>query len=142
MPKTAKKQNPIEQAVFNAFELSLDAQLKALRRLRAGPQEEKPAKKSMSQIDMVYDILERAAEPLHINLILERVEKIHRRRLDRESIVSALGKRVSRNDRFVRTGKNIFALKGGQGCCWNPFTPSWKKAGSGCFGKSAPATGP
>ncbi len=114
MPKTIKKPNPIEQAVLNAFELSLEAQLKAMRRLRTGPQEEKPAKKSMSQIDMVHDILERAAEPLHISAILERVEKIHHQRLDRESIVSALAKRVSRNDRFVRTGKNIFALKGGQ----------------------------
>jgi hypothetical protein len=114
MPKTIKKPNPIEQAVFNAFELSLDAQLKALRRLRTGPDEDKPAKKSLSQIDMVYDILQRAAEPLHINAILERVEKIHHHRLDRESVVSALVKRVRRNDRFVRSGKNIFALKGGQ----------------------------
>lgn len=114
MPKTTRKRNPIEQAVLSAFELSLDAQLKALRRLRTGPDEDKPIKKSMSQMDMVYDILQRAAEPLHITPLLERVEKIHHRRLDRESVVSALVKRIRRNDRFVRTGRNVFALKGGQ----------------------------
>lgn len=114
MPKTDPDSKRIESAVLNAFEVSLEAQLKAVRRLRAGPPEEKSTLKGMSQVDMVHDILQRAAEPLHINEIIERVEKIHRQRLERESIVSALVKKVRRNDRFVRPGKNIFALKGGK----------------------------
>ena len=104
----------IEAAVLSAFEVSLEAQLKAIHRLRAGPEKEKPAVKRMSQIDMVYDILHRATEPLHISEIIARVEKVHGQRLDRESIVSALVKRVRRNDRFLRTGKNVFALQGGK----------------------------
>jgi hypothetical protein len=33
-------------------------------------------------------------------------------KLERESLVSALSKKVLKEDRFVRTGKNTFALKG------------------------------
>jgi hypothetical protein len=68
----------------------------------------------MSQIEMVADILRRAREPLHITEIIERVDKLHGKRLDRESIVSALVKKVNRGDRFVRADKNVFGLKGGE----------------------------
>lgn len=35
-------------------------------------------------------------------------------KLERESLVSALSKKVMKKDRFIRTGKNTFALKGEQ----------------------------
>jgi hypothetical protein len=38
------------------------------------------------------------------------VAKQHGVTLDRESIVSAIAKRVARKDRFVRTGPNIFTV--------------------------------
>jgi hypothetical protein len=67
----------------------------------------------MSQVDMTYDILRAAGKPLHITEILDRVEKTFGQRLDRESVVSSLVKKVQRQDRFVRTDKNVFALKQG-----------------------------
>lgn len=108
------KKDEIEEAVLRAFEVSLEAQLKAVRRLRSSSVEESPKRRGMSQIDMVEDILRRAGEPLHISEIIDRVEKLHGRRLERESVVSALVKKVNRGDRFVRTDKNVFALKGGK----------------------------
>jgi hypothetical protein len=42
---------------------------------------------------------------------MQRVQDEFELTLDRESIVSALSKRVVRQDRFIRTGKNTFALK-------------------------------
>lgn len=108
------KDDKIKEAVFEAFETSLEAQLRAIRRLRRGPAPEKAPEKRMSQVDMVEDILRRAGRPLHISEIIERVEKIHGTRLERESIVSALAKKISRNERFVRTAANTFVLKGGQ----------------------------
>src|SRR6266404_1929022 len=101
MPSMEKDE--IEAAVLHAVEVSLEAQLKAVRRLRAGPREPKAARKGTSQIDMVHDVLRRAGKPLHVSEMLER-----------ESIVSTLTKKVNRGDRFVRTDKNIFALKGGE----------------------------
>jgi len=104
----------IESAVFHAFEVSLEAQLRAVRRLRSGSPPPKPRPERMSQIECVYDILQAAGQPLHINQILDRIEKLHGRRLDRESVVSALVKKVQRHDRFLRTAKNTFALIKGE----------------------------
>jgi hypothetical protein len=103
----------IERAVLNAFEVALDAQLRAIRRLKSSEPEKKRERKSMSQVDMVFDILRRAGKPLHISEILDRVEKSFGQRLDRESVVSSLVKKVQRQDRFVRTDKNVFALREG-----------------------------
>ena len=52
-------------------------------------------------------------KPLHVSEIIERVHKQHGLTLERESIVSTLTKKVNRGSRFVRTDKNVFALKGG-----------------------------
>lgn len=106
--------NDVEDSVLHAFEVSLEAQLKAIKRLRTGQVEEKPPRQGMSQVDMVYDILQRASQPLHISEIIDRVEKVHGQRLERESIVSSLVKKVRRGDRFVRTDRNVFGLKGGK----------------------------
>jgi hypothetical protein len=106
--------NDIEASVLHAFEVSLEAQLKAVKRLRSGTVEEKPPPRDMSQVDMVYDILKRAPQPLHISEIIDHVEKVHGRRLDRESIVSSLVKKVRRGDRFIRTNRNVFGLKEGK----------------------------
>lgn len=106
--------DPVQRAVLNAFEVALDAQLRAIRRLKSPEAEHKAqGKRSMSQVDMAYNILRAAGKPLHITDILDRIEKTFGQRLDRESIVSSLVKKVQRQDRFVRTDRNVFALKPG-----------------------------
>jgi DNA-directed RNA polymerase delta subunit len=65
----------------------------------------------MSHIDMAHDVLKRTKVPLHISELIRRIESVHGVRLDRESLVSALTKKVARSDRFIRTGKNTFALR-------------------------------
>jgi len=112
MKKTAQDKDPVEQAVLNAFEIALDAQLRAIRRAKSKGVAEPIREKSTSQIDMVQDVLRSAGKPLHISEILDRVEKLHGRRLDRESVVSSLVKKIARGERFMRTDKNVFTLKG------------------------------
>lgn len=108
------EKDEIKAAVLHAIEVSLEAQLKAVKRLRSGPPEPKAARKGTSQIAMVHDVLRRAGKPLHISDIIERVERLYGLKLDRESIVSTLVKKVNRGDGFVRTDKNVFGLKGGE----------------------------
>ena len=101
--------------LINVLEAVSKAQLHALRRLRRSaqlkPEPGAPKRvKRMSQIDMTYDILRNAGRPLHISEILTLVRKRHGVELDRESIVSALAKRIVRKDRFVRTGPNTFSV--------------------------------
>ncbi len=101
--------------LIDVLESISKAQLDELRRLRrsvtqpTGPIGAKRPK-SMSQVDMAYDILRSAGRPLHISEIISLVAKRHGTTLDRESIVSALSKRVARKDRFVRTAPNTFAV--------------------------------
>jgi hypothetical protein len=111
MKKTALG-DPIQQAVLNAFEIALEAQLRAIRRIKTQTVGEPEREKGTSQIGMVYDVLRRAGKPLHISEILDRIDKLHGRRLDRESVVSSLVKKIARGQTFVRTDKNVFALKG------------------------------
>ena len=103
----------VKDVVLGAFEASLDAQLRAVRRLRRGePVGGTPRRrKGLSQVDMAYDVLKKARGPLHIAEILTRIEASFGTRVDRESLVSSLTKKVARGDRFVRTDKNTFGLR-------------------------------
>ena len=113
MKKSAQDRAAIEQAVLDAFEIALEAQLRAIRRAKSKDSSElTPPERRPSQLDMVQDVLRRAGKPLHISEILDRVEQVHGRRLDRESVVSSLVKKIARGERFVRTDKNVFTLKG------------------------------
>ena len=108
----------IKDIILETTEASLEAQLRAVRRLKSGEKSttSKHRKRGMSQVDMAYDILRRIKTPLHVLEIIARIKEVHGRQVDRESLVSALVKKVKRQDRFVRTDKNVFGLielKGG-----------------------------
>ena len=101
----------LRHIILEITEESLAAQLRAVRRLQdQSPSEPRP-EKSMSQLDMVYNILNKSGKALHVTEILSRVESVYGIQLDRESIVSALTKKVHRQDRFVRSGKNTFSIR-------------------------------
>ena len=111
--------DPIRETILSTVEACLDAQLRAVRKLRstssadssAAPSAEARTRKGRSQLDMAFDILQEAGYPLHISELLERIQARFAQQLDRESLVSALTKRVVRADRFVRTQKNTFGLR-------------------------------
>lgn len=107
--------NNIRDDFIDVLEAVSKAQLSTLRRLRRtatpkSPSREPAPARRMSHIEMVYDILRSADRPLHVAEILARIAKRHGLTLDRESVVSALAKRVARKDRFVRTGPNTFSV--------------------------------
>jgi hypothetical protein len=103
----------LKDVILGTFEASLDAQLRAVRRLRRGESAPAPARhrKGRSQVDMAFDILKKARGPLHVAEILTRIQASFGVAIDRESLVSSLTKKVARGDRFVRTAKNTFGLR-------------------------------
>jgi hypothetical protein len=105
--------NDIKDTILSTIEASLDAQLRAIRRLRQGEKPEaKPSPKSrLSQVDMAYDVLRKVGAPLHVTELLERIHAAFGIRVDRDSLVSSLTKKVSHGDRFVRTERNTFGLR-------------------------------
>ena len=64
----------LRDTVLSTIEASLEAQLRAIRRLRNQPEEAQSTqqRKSMSQVDMAFDILTRARAPLHEMCIRDR----------------------------------------------------------------------
>jgi hypothetical protein len=90
----------------------LAAQLRVIRgHRRASDEKRLPAKgESKSQMSIVMDIL--SDGPLHISEIIRQAKERYGVVLDRESIVSALTKKVKKGVAFVRTGPNTFAVKG------------------------------
>src|SRR5664279_976654 len=99
--------------ILGVFEASLEAQLRAVRRLRQGDAApvEPRRRASRSQVDMAFDILKKTKAPLHISAILERIQTQFGITVDRESLVSSLTKKVAREDRFLRPEQNTFALR-------------------------------
>jgi hypothetical protein len=60
---------------------------------------------------MAYDVLKKARSPLHVSELLARIHSSFGVAVERESLVSSLTKKVARQDRFLRTDKNTFALR-------------------------------
>ena len=103
----------ISEELLNLHESLLRAQLNVIRQYRKESRLENsdaPADKGMSQMDIVYDILSESQRPIHVDDIIDIAEKRFDKKFDKESIVSALSKRVSRQDRFIKTAPNTFFL--------------------------------
>lgn len=105
-------ENKLPEEFLSFFESILSAQLRVVRQLknpRSG--NTKPQKgQGMSNINMAIDVLQRARQPLHISEIINQVKAKHGLTLDRESLVSALVKKVHHNQGLVRTAPNTFQV--------------------------------
>jgi hypothetical protein len=64
-----------------------------------------------SQMGIITDILSSAGAPLHVVEIMREVKEQYGVNLDRESVVSALTKKVKKGVAFIRTGPNTFGIK-------------------------------
>lgn len=103
----------IPDGLLNLYESLLSAQLRVVRQLKSPkPKKPKGEKEGMSNIDMVLDILRQSGQPLHISEILAQVKAKYKITLDRESLVSALVKKIHRHPGLSRTAPNTFRIEG------------------------------
>lgn len=70
----------------------------------------KARKKGRSQMSIIYDILHSSPAPLHVSEIIARAKDEFHVDLDRESVVSAMTKKVKSGRMFQRVAPNTFAL--------------------------------
>lgn len=98
--------------VIEILQECAEAQLKALRKLRKGTLLPKRAalKGRKSNMSVVEDILRSAQGPLHIEQIIQIAQTRFHRTLSRESLVSALTKKVLDENVFCRVERNTFDL--------------------------------
>jgi len=89
------------------------AQLRAIRQLKSPkPKKSKRTEeKGMPNMEMAIDILRRVQRPLHISEIIAQVKTRYGVTLDRESLVSALVKKVHRRQGLSRTAPNTFQIE-------------------------------
>ena len=102
--------NSFESYLLYEKELT-ESKLKTIDRFLKG---EKPKdKKRTSKISIVENVLAIAGRPLHISEIIEIANRDFKVKLERDSTVSILTKKIKAGQRFTRTAPNTFSLKGG-----------------------------
>ncbi len=105
-------ENKIPDGLLEFYESMLSAQLRAIRQMKT-PKTIKPkpnSGKGMSNIDMALDILHQARKPLHITEILAQIKTKYKTEVDRESLVSALVKKMHRLPTLRRSAPNTFEI--------------------------------
>ena len=85
------------------------AKLKIIERFQH--QGRSKSKKRTSKIDIVQNVLNSSGHPLHVSDIIQMAEKHYQVQLNRDSIVSAVLKKINAGQTFIRTAPNTFALK-------------------------------
>ena len=106
-------ESKIPEWFLSFYESLFLAQLRAVRQLQS-PKPKKTKRKEdkgMSNIEMSIDILQKAQRPLHISEIIAQVKTKYGVTLDRESLVSALVKKVHRRQGLSRTAPNTFEIE-------------------------------
>ena len=96
--------------VLAAFELVLETQLRAVRRLRGG-RPRRAESKGLSNVDMSFEVLRRAKAALHVDDLIVAIAQAYGVQPARDSLVSALTKKVVAGDRFEKTAPNTFGLR-------------------------------
>ena len=98
--------------IFLTYEKEVaEFKLQLIRRLTksSGAATRQPDK-STSHMVMIKSVLASAGRPLHVSEIISMVAKKYGVSLERDSITSALTKKV-RQEKLIRTGPNIFTLR-------------------------------
>jgi len=89
----------------------LQAQLRVVYRYQRKTLPDRQKLKRTSNLTIVEDILHNSDQPLHISKIIQIAQKDYNVNLERDSIVSALIKKINAGKMFVRIAPNTFALK-------------------------------
>jgi hypothetical protein len=86
-----------------------EATLRIIDRFQ-GRAKEKP-KKRTSNIEIIQHVLKTAGRPLHVSEIIDLAETQFQVTLERDSVVSAILKKIQAGKMFSKTGPNTFSVK-------------------------------
>jgi len=86
-----------------------ESKLKIIKQFQKGGQGKQKIR--TSKIDIARNVLDNAGKPLHVTEIVRLAKKDYDVQLNRDSIVSAILKKVKAGKTFIRTAPNTFALK-------------------------------
>lgn len=101
----------VRDEVLAAFEIALETQLRAVRRLRGTTKRVPRGPKGMSHTEMSFEVLRRTKTPLHVDDLIVAIAQSYGVQPARDSLVSALTKKVVAGDRFEKPAPNTFGLR-------------------------------
>ncbi|HYF93730.1 MAG TPA: hypothetical protein VD969_16060 [Symbiobacteriaceae bacterium] len=108
------------EELLDLMETLLQAQLETIQEIRrvrlSGDDVEflgrTPARKGVSHVDMVHEVLVAADGPLHIGEITKRVRTAYGIFVTRESLASVATREARTGGRLVKTGPNTYDIAG------------------------------
>ena len=68
--------------------------------------------KSGSSVDWATKVLQEAGAPLHIDVLIAKIEEVSGEPVKKPTLVSNLSRYVNDGNRFVRTAESTYGLKG------------------------------
>ena len=106
-------ESKIPEWFLSFYERLFLAQLRTIRQFKSPKPKRAKGRESkgMSNMDITIDILRRSQGPLHISEIIAQGKTKYDVTLDRESLVSALVKKVHRRQGVSRTAPNTFQIE-------------------------------
>lgn len=85
--------------------------LKVVSRFKDGMPLKSSRSKRTYKFEYVESILRKAERPLHINEIIEIAKRNYKVNIDRDSLSSAISKKIRAGSGIVRTAPNTFVFK-------------------------------
>jgi len=109
------KTEEFKEVLLQVLELQLEYQLRAIRQLRGKPEVEpvptpRRGRRRQSLVDLSVQILTEEHKPLHVDDIVQLLQRRFGRLTDRDALSSALAKKARRGIMFRQTAPATFAL--------------------------------
>ena len=105
----------LKEFLLQIIELQLDYQLRAIRQLQGKPEIEPPifprkGRRRQSLVDLSINILTEERKPLHVNDLVQLLQQRFGRLTDRDTLSSALAKKVRQGILIKQTAPATFSL--------------------------------
>ncbi len=109
------KTEEFKEVLLQVLELRLEYQLRAVRQLRGKPQTEpalapRRGRRRQSLVDLSVQILTEGHKPLHVDDLVQLLQKHFGRLTDRDTLSSALAKKARRGILLRQSAPATFAL--------------------------------
>lgn len=109
------KKEELKDVILQVVELQLEYQLRAIRQLRGKPEPEpalapRRGRRRQSLVDLSVQILTEERKPLHVDDLVQLLQKRFSRLTDRDALSSALAKKARTGILFRQSAPATFTL--------------------------------
>lgn len=104
------------EIILETMESMLELQLRSVRRLKKAPaygesKTKHAPRKSKYLANLCEEILTSEQRPLHVDTLVELLDKRYHRSTDRDSLASALAKKARKGVQFQRVAPGTYSLR-------------------------------